>query len=79
MDKDSSLFMWLDEAKESKIYVFYDFSLNFVGRGDVTYRHGKIVKFVMFQISLPFCCMFLSWHIHVRMWNCFHIGSMFVI
>jgi hypothetical protein len=31
MDKDASLFTWLDEAKERKIYVADDFSLDFVG------------------------------------------------
>jgi hypothetical protein len=31
MDKDASLFTWLDEAKERKIYVANDFSLDFVG------------------------------------------------
>jgi len=31
MDKDASLFMWLDEAKERKIHVVDDFSLDVVG------------------------------------------------
>jgi hypothetical protein len=43
MAKDASLFTWLDEAKERKIYVADDFALDVVGQGDVTYRHGKIV------------------------------------
>jgi hypothetical protein len=43
MAKDASLFTWLDEAKERKIYVVDDFSLDVVGQGDVTCRHGKIV------------------------------------
>jgi len=34
----------VDEAKERKIYVVDDFSLDVVGQGDVTYRHGKIVN-----------------------------------
>jgi hypothetical protein len=37
MDKDASLFTWLDEAKERKIYVVDDFSLEVVGQGDFTY------------------------------------------
>jgi len=37
MAKDVSLFMWLDESKESKIYVVDDSSLDVVGQGDVTY------------------------------------------
>jgi hypothetical protein len=28
MDKNASLFMWLDEAKEMKIYVADDFSMD---------------------------------------------------
>jgi hypothetical protein len=44
MAKDASLFTWLDEAKERKIYVVDDFSLDVVGQGDVTCRHGKIVR-----------------------------------
>jgi hypothetical protein len=43
MDKDASLFMRLNKAKESKIYVVDDFSLDVVGQGDVSCRHGKIV------------------------------------
>jgi hypothetical protein len=35
MNKDTSLFMWLDEAKERKIYVAIYFSLDFDGQGDV--------------------------------------------
>jgi hypothetical protein len=31
MAKDASLFMWLDEAKERKIYVDDDFALDVVG------------------------------------------------
>jgi hypothetical protein len=42
MATDSSLLMWLDEAKERKIYVVDDFSLDVVGHGDVSRRHGKI-------------------------------------
>jgi hypothetical protein len=37
MAKDASLFTWLDEAKERKIYVVDDFSLDVAGQGDVTY------------------------------------------
>jgi hypothetical protein len=44
MDKYSSLFTWLDEAKERKIYVDDDFSLDVVGEGDVACRNGKIVN-----------------------------------
>jgi hypothetical protein len=36
MDKDASLFTWLDEAKERKIYVANDFSLDVSSHGDVT-------------------------------------------
>jgi len=43
MSKDVSFFMWFDEAKERKIYVVDDFSLDVVGHGDVTYWRGKIV------------------------------------
>jgi hypothetical protein len=43
MAKDASLFMWLDEAKENKIYVADDFSLDVVGQGDVTCQLEKIV------------------------------------
>jgi hypothetical protein len=42
MAKDVSLFMWLDEDKERKIYVAGDFYLDVVGQGDVAFRHGKI-------------------------------------
>jgi hypothetical protein len=42
MAKDASLFTWVDQAKERKIYVVDDFSLDLVGHGDVTYQHGKI-------------------------------------
>ena len=41
--KDAFLFMWLDEAKERKIYVADDFALDVAGQGDVSCRHGKIV------------------------------------
>jgi hypothetical protein len=44
MDKDASLFTWLDEAKERKIYVVGDFSLDVVGHGDVSCRHENIVN-----------------------------------
>jgi len=44
MDKDASFFTWLVEAEERKIYVADDFSLDVVGQGDVTYRHGNIVN-----------------------------------
>jgi hypothetical protein len=44
MDKDASLFTSLNEAKERKIYVVDDFSLNIVGQGDVSCRHGRIVN-----------------------------------
>jgi hypothetical protein len=44
MDKDYSLFMSLDEAKEKKIYVADDFFLDIAGKGDVTYRHGRIFR-----------------------------------
>jgi hypothetical protein len=36
MDKDASLFMSLNEAKERKIYVADDFSLDIDGQGDVS-------------------------------------------
>ena len=42
MAKDSSLFTSLDEAKERKIYVVDDFSLDIIGQGDVSCRHGRI-------------------------------------
>jgi hypothetical protein len=42
MAKDASLFTWLDEAKERKIYVVYEFSLDIVGQVDVTCRHVRI-------------------------------------
>jgi len=32
----------LDEAKERKIYVDDDFSLDIFGHGDVTHQHGRI-------------------------------------
>jgi len=44
MAKDASLFMWLDEAKERKIYVVDDFSLDVVGQGDIACGNGKIVN-----------------------------------
>jgi hypothetical protein len=44
LDKDASLFMWLDEAKERKIYITRDFALDFVSQGDVIYQNGKIVN-----------------------------------
>jgi hypothetical protein len=43
MTKDASLFMWLDENKERKIYVNDDFSLDCVDQGDVSCRHRRIV------------------------------------
>jgi hypothetical protein len=43
MAKDTSLFMWLDEAKERKIYVAHDFSLDVACQGDVSCQHGNIV------------------------------------
>jgi hypothetical protein len=43
MDKDASLFTSLDEVVERKIYVVDDFSLDIVGQGDVSCRHGRIV------------------------------------
>jgi hypothetical protein len=43
MAKDATLFTRLNKAKESKIYVVDDFSLDVVGQGDVACRHGKIV------------------------------------
>jgi len=43
MAKDDSLFMSLYEAKERKIYVAEDFSVDIVSQGDVTCRHGRIV------------------------------------
>jgi len=36
MDKDASLFTWLNEGKGRKIYVADEFSLDVVGQGDVT-------------------------------------------
>jgi len=43
MDKEATLFcMRLNKFEERKIYVADDFSLDFVGQGDVAYRHGKI-------------------------------------
>jgi hypothetical protein len=36
MAKDASLFTSLNEAKERKIYVVDDFSLDIVGQGDVS-------------------------------------------
>jgi hypothetical protein len=44
MANDVSLFTWLEEAKERKIYVADDFSLDVVGQGDVTYRHLSCAK-----------------------------------
>jgi hypothetical protein len=43
MDKDASLFTWLYEAKERKIYVVDDFAMDVVGQGDVACQHGIIV------------------------------------
>jgi hypothetical protein len=43
MEKDATLFMRLNKAEESRIYVVDDFSLDVVGQGDVACRHGKIV------------------------------------
>jgi len=42
MDKDSSLFMRLNKDKDSKIYVVDDFSMDFVGQGDIYFHHGNI-------------------------------------
>jgi hypothetical protein len=42
MAKDASLFTWLDEAKERKIFVVDDFSLDVSRQGDVSCRHRKI-------------------------------------
>jgi hypothetical protein len=36
MDKDA-LFTWLNEAKDRKIFIADDFSLNVSSQGDVTY------------------------------------------
>jgi hypothetical protein len=36
MSKDASLFTWLDETKERKIYVADDFALDVAGQGDVS-------------------------------------------
>jgi hypothetical protein len=44
MAKDASLFTSLNEAKERKISVIDEFSLDIVGHGDVSYRHGIIVE-----------------------------------
>jgi hypothetical protein len=42
MDKVTSLFMSLDEAKERKIYVADDFSFDFFYQGHVTCQPGNI-------------------------------------
>jgi len=42
MEKYATLFMRLNKAKESRIYVADDFSLDVVGQGDVYFWHGKI-------------------------------------
>jgi hypothetical protein len=44
MDKDASLFTYLDKYVEQKNYVVNYFSLNIVGCGDVPCRHEKIVN-----------------------------------
>jgi hypothetical protein len=36
MDKDASLFTWLDETKEREIYVVDDFVLDVTSQGDVS-------------------------------------------
>ena len=60
MDKDAYLFTWLDEAKESKIYVVDDFSLYVAGQGVVACRHGKIVDVYHVPNLRPIYCMLLS-------------------
>jgi len=42
MAKDASLFTWLDEDKERKIYVSNGFSLDVIGEGDDTCQHVKV-------------------------------------
>jgi len=43
MDKDASLFTSLDDFVERNIYIVDDFSIDIVGKGDVSCRHGRIV------------------------------------
>ena len=43
MVKDDSLFSSLDIVSKKKIYVENDFSLDFVGHGDIPCLHGHIV------------------------------------
>jgi hypothetical protein len=79
MAKDSSLFTWLDEAKERKIYVSDDFDLYVVGQGDVTYRHGKIFNTYHVPNLNANLFLLLSLHKFVISLNSGQINSMFMI
>jgi hypothetical protein len=59
MDKDASLFMWLDEAKGRKIYVVDDFSLGVVDQGDVSFIHWNIVE-VYHVLNISANMLFIS-------------------
>jgi catalase len=51
MVKDASLFTSMNDTEERKICVDDDFSLDIVGQGDVTYRHGKF--FYVYHVTNP--------------------------
>jgi hypothetical protein len=60
MAKDASLFMWLDEAKERKIYVLMIFLWMFLVRVMFLVDMGILSMSIMCQTSVPIYCLFLS-------------------
>jgi hypothetical protein len=50
MIEDDLLFMPLEEAKERKIYVVDDFSIDIFSQDDVTHRQGIIVNVYHMQL-----------------------------